>query len=256
MKTSAITSAPAPGPVDPIINYRDAAGDFPGTGQNDQSSNVNFDKTWAVGERKTDGHVIIDKGAGYEYSELTLTPDGSGASASGSNDMVNWTTIAGIPDGKFVGYRYIWPQSTLAAYGGGVTYTSMTEGGINLAFESPNPDLKFFRPGDAVKKDPGYLSGPYVAESTQPAARGGDWSNVFNGVIGTTGADTDLVTPSLKGEKCVFTPSTPIRVTDSVKLYSLNEFEGAIVLNDGVTYPATGAYGTESIITAADLGGC
>ena len=125
---------------------------------------------------------------------------------------------------------------------------------ITLTFTN-DTNLEYFRPGDEVQYDPYYISGSFVSQSTQPANTAGSWANVFNGVIGVTGADTDLISPMLLGETCVFTPSTPIPIEYSLKIYSLNEFVGSIILNDNVTYPATGAYGAETEIFANQLGG-
>ena len=138
-------------PSNPSITYADAGADYQ-TGFVDKTS-ANFQYTWNQGEYKTDGiYVIIDKGAGNEYASLRLTPAGSQAVASGSNDLKNWVQIQGISntDHGFLGYRYIWPQSTLSAYGGGVTYTSMAVDSKELEFNSPK-DIVNFRPGDIVQ---------------------------------------------------------------------------------------------------------
>ena len=130
--SSAVTS-PVP---KSSITYAIAPSDFPGTATNDQSG-LSFANTWNVGSNlTTSSYVIIDTGA--KGHSVDITPLGSNASISYSDNLINWTTSSSTTaNSDFTEGRYYWIQSAPSGYGGGLTLTSAsTEDGDSM-FDSP-----------------------------------------------------------------------------------------------------------------------
>ena len=130
--SSAVTS-PVP---KTSITYAIAPSDFPGTATNDQSS-LSFSNTWSVGNNLTIGsYIIIDTGA--KGHSVDITPFGSNASISYSDNLINWTTSASTTaNSDFTEGRYYWIQSAPNGYGGGLTLTSASTEDGDIMIDSP-----------------------------------------------------------------------------------------------------------------------
>ena len=117
------------------ISYAIAPSDYQ-TGVSDQSS-LSFNNTWTVGTTLTiSDFIIIDTGAVSDT--VDITPLGSDAVVSYSNDLINWTQSAvSTANNSYDEGRYYWIQSAPNGYGGGLTLTSASTADGDRFIDSP-----------------------------------------------------------------------------------------------------------------------
>ena len=175
----------------------------------------------------------------------------------GPNGVVNTPTVLKPKDGAGSGDLTYLITDPITNIEGGGTHDCATKAisNVDAASEAPNVVLSFpdakdfgcFADGDVVQLA---LPPNITVDSslgTIPANGAyGEWANVFNGVIGTTGANENLISPIRGGESCVIEFNPPIPAFYSIKIYGLIEYDGAITINDGFQVKQTGGYGEQA----------